>query len=118
MEREIYKIEVAATEIITELGIPAKIKGYRYIREAVILKVCDRMLPMHAVYEHIAGKFGVSEKSVLQAVRNAIKSAWGRGNPEVRKKLFGYDISNMLGCPSNAEFIAQIADTIRLAIEP
>ncbi len=111
-------LETIVTEAIHEIGVPAHIKGYQYVREAIILVVND-MEVINAVtkvlYPTVAKKFGTSPSRVERAIRHAIEVAWDRGNLEVLQKIFGYTVSNEKGKPTNSEFIAMIADRISLA---
>ena len=120
MNREEYMKEQLETDITTmlhELGIPAHIKGYQYLRDAISMVVRDREM-MEAVtkilYPEIAKKNYTSSSRVERAIRHAIEVAWGRGSLEVIDELFGYTISTGKGKPTNSEFIALIADKICL----
>lgn len=120
MNREEYMkehLETDITKMIHELGIPAHIKGYQYLRDAISMVVRDREM-MEAVtkilYPEIAKKNYTSSSRVERAIRHAIEVAWGRGSLEVIDELFGYTISTGKGKPTNSEFIALIADKICL----
>lgn len=120
MNREEYMKEHLETDITKmhhELGIPAHIKGYQYLRDAISMVVRDREM-MEAVtkilYPEIAKKNYTSSSRVERAIRHAIEVAWGRGSLEVIDELFGYTISTGKGKPTNSEFIALIADKICL----
>lgn len=120
MNREEYMkehLETDITKMLHELGIPAHIKGYQYLRDAISMVVRDREM-MEAVtkilYPEIAKKNYTSSSRVERAIRNAIEVAWGRGSLEVIDELFGYTISTGKGKPTNSEFIALIADKICL----
>lgn len=120
MNREEYMkehLETDITKMLHELGIPAHIKGYQYLRDAISMVVRDREM-MEAVtkilYPEIAKKNYTSSSRVERAIRHAIEVAWGRGSLEVIDELFGYTISTGKGKPTNSEFIAQIADKICL----
>ena len=110
-------LETDVTNIIHEIGVPAHIKGYQYLRDAITMVVKDREM-MEAVtkilYPEIAKKNLTSSSRVERAIRHAIEVAWGRGSLEVIDELFGYTISTGKGKPTNSEFIALIADKIRL----
>ena len=110
-------LEAMVTDIIHEIGVPAHIKGYQYLREAIILTVRD-MEVINAVtkvlYPAVAKKFGTTPSRVERAIRHAIEVAWDRGDIEVLQKLFGYTVSNIKGKPTNSECIAMIADSISL----
>ena len=118
MNREEYMkehLETDITKMLHELGIPAHIKGYQYLRDAISMVVRDREM-MEAVtkilYPEIAKKNYTSSSRVERAIRHAIEVAWGRGSLEVIDELFGYTISTGKGKPTNSEFIALIADKI------
>lgn len=120
MNREEYMkehLETDITKMLHELGIPAHIKGYQYLRDASSMVVRDREM-MEAVtkilYPEIAKKNYTSSSRVERAIRHAIEVAWGRGSLEVIDELFGYTISTGKGKPTNSEFIALIADKICL----
>ncbi|MBO5640389.1 MAG: sporulation transcription factor Spo0A, partial [Oscillospiraceae bacterium] len=110
-------LEAVVTDIIHEIGVPAHIKGYQYLREAIILTIHD-MDMINAVtkvlYPEVAKKFGTTPSRVERAIRHAIEVAWDRGDIEVLQKFFGYTVSNIKGKPTNSEFIAMIADSLLL----
>ena len=110
-------LEAVVTDIIHEIGVPAHIKGYQYLREAIILTVND-MDAINAVtkvlYPAVAKKFGTTPSRVERAIRHAIEVAWDRGDLETLQKFFGYTVSNIKGKPTNREFIAMIADSLTL----
>ena len=110
-------LETEITNIIHEIGVPAHIKGYMYLREAITMVVNDMEL-LSAVtkelYPSIAKKYNTTASRVERAIRHAIEVAWGRGQIEAINKLFGYTIHNEKGKPTNSEFIAIIADKLRL----
>ena len=110
-------LERHVTAIIHDIGVPAHIKGYQYLREAIILVVND-MDTINAVtkvlYPTVAKKFGTTSSRVERAIRHAIEVAWDRGDLEVLQKYFGYTVSNAKGKPTNSEFIAMISDRISL----
>ena len=115
-DREI-NLENDITGIIHEIGIPAHIKGYQYLREAILMSVNDMdMLNCitKVLYPTIAKKFQTTASRVERAIRHAIEVAWSRGKVEVIDELFGYTVNNGKGKPTNSEFIALIADKIRL----
>lgn len=111
------ELESVVTEIIHEIGIPAHIKGYQYLREAIIRTVEDMDI-INAVtkvlYPEVAEKFGTTPSRVERAIRHAIEVAWDRGNVETLQKFFGYTVSGIKGKPTNSEFIAMIADRLYL----
>ena len=111
-------LESQVTAIIHEVGVPAHIKGYQYLREAIIIAVND-MDVINAVtkvlYPEVAKRFNTTPSRVERAIRHAIEVAWDRGDLETLQKYFGYTVSNTKGKPTNSEFIAMIADRIRLS---
>ena len=110
-------LESEITNIIHEVGVPAHIKGYMYLREAITMVVNDMEL-LSAVtkelYPSIAKKYNTTASRVERAIRHAIEVAWGRGQVEAINKLFGYTVHGEKGKPTNSEFIAIIADKLRL----
>lgn len=110
-------LERKVTAIIHDIGVPAHIKGYQYLREAIALVVND-MDTINAVtkvlYPAVAKRFGTTASRVERAIRHAIEVAWDRGDLEILQKYFGYTVSNAKGKPTNSEFIAMIADRISL----
>lgn len=110
-------LEARITKIIHEIGIPAHIKGYLYLREAINMVIED-MDFLGAItkelYPSIAAKFNTTPSRVERAIRHAIEVAWSRGRIDTINKLFGYTVNNNKGKPTNSEFIALIADKIRL----
>ena len=111
------ELERQVTAIIHEIGVPAHIKGYQYLREAISLAVADMEI-INAVtkvlYPAVAKKFATTSSRVERAIRHAIEVAWDRGDLEILQKYFGYTVSNAKGKPTNSEFIAMIADRISL----
>ena len=110
-------LEGDVTNIIHEIGVPAHIKGYQYLREAIIMSVMDiEMLNSitKILYPTIAKKFQTTPSRVERAIRHAIEVAWSRGKMDTIDELFGYTINNGKGKPTNSEFIALISDKIRL----
>lgn len=110
-------LESIVTDIIHEIGIPAHIKGYQYLREAIILSIEDMDI-INAVtkvlYPAVAKKFNTTPSRVERAIRHAIEVAWDRGDIETLQRFFGYTVSNIKGKPTNSEFIAMIADRLSL----
>lgn len=110
-------LESEITAIIHEIGVPAHIKGYMYLREAISMVVNDIEL-LSAVtkelYPSIAKKYSTTASRVERAIRHAIEVAWSRGQVDTINKLFGYTIHNDKGKPTNSEFIAMVADKLRL----
>lgn len=112
-----YDLEKDVTDMIHEIGVPAHIKGYQYLREAIMMSVEDAdMLGSitKVLYPTIAGKYQTTPSRVERAIRHAIEVAWNRGRMETLDNLFGYTINTGKGKPTNSEFIALIADRIRL----
>ena len=115
--RQTENLESAVTAIIHEIGVPAHIKGYQYLREAIQMSVNDMdMLGSitKTLYPTIAAKYQTTPSRVERAIRHAIEVAWNRGRMETLDALFGYTINTGKGKPTNSEFIALIADKIRL----
>jgi len=112
-----YDLERDVTDMIHEIGVPAHIKGYQYLREAIIMSVEDPdMLGSitKVLYPTIARKYQTTSSRVERAIRHAIEVAWNRGRMETLDAMFGYTINTGKGKPTNSEFIALIADKIRL----
>ena len=113
-------LEEDVTEIIHEVGVPAHIKGYQYLREAIIMSV-NNMDMLNSItkilYPGIAKKFDTTPSRVERAIRHAIEVAWSRGKMDTLDDLSGYTISNGKGKPTNSEFIALITDKIRLQMK-
>ena len=113
-------LETSITDIIHEVGVPAHIKGYQYIREAIMLAV-DDMEVINSVtkllYPTLARKFKTTPSRVERAIRHAIEVAWARGEMDVNNQMFGNTISASKGKPTNSEFIAMIADRLRLEMK-
>ena len=110
-------IEAQVTKIIHQIGVPAHIKGYQYLRTAIILTVNDSDIinsVTKILYPTVAKKYQTTTSRVERAIRHAIEVAWDRGDVEVLNSYFGYTIQNNRGKPTNSEFIAMIADNLRL----
>ena len=110
-------LENEVTAIIRDLGIPAHIKGYQYIREGIIMSINDMNILNYItklLYPNIAKKYKTTSSSVERAIRHAIEVAWSRGKIEVIEEMFGYTVSAGKGKPTNSEFIALIADKLRI----
>lgn len=110
-------LNVTITEILHQIGVPAHIKGYRYVREAIKLTVENpEMLNSvtKILYPTVAKSFKSTSSRVERAIRHGIETAWDRGDVDVLNSYFGYTIQNDRGKPTNSEFIAMIADDIRL----
>jgi len=111
-------LEHDVTDMIHEIGVPAHIKGYQYLREAIMMSVEDPGMISSItkiLYPTIAKRFQTTPSRVERAIRHAIEVAWSRGRMETLDALFGYTIDNGKGKPTNSEFIALIADRIRLS---
>lgn len=116
-EKQEHDLEKDVTDMIHEIGVPAHIKGYQYLREAIMMAVEDiEMLGAitKVLYPSIAKKYQTTSSRVERAIRHAIEVAWSRGRMETLEALFGYTINVGKGKPTNSEFIALIADKIRL----
>lgn len=112
-----YRLEIIVTNIIHEIGVPAHIKGYQYLRDAIILVVKDIDIInsiTKQLYPAIAQLYHTTPSRVERAIRHAIEVAWDRGKTDTIEELFGYVITNGKAKPTNSEFIALIADKIRL----
>ena len=113
-------IEAMVTSMIHEIGVPAHIKGYQYLREAIIIAVND-MEVINAItkvlYPQVAKTFATTPSRVERAIRHAIEVAWDRGDLETLQRFFGYTVSNTKGKPTNSEFIALIADKLQLQLK-
>ncbi|WP_425061373.1 sporulation transcription factor Spo0A [Sporomusa carbonis] len=110
-------MDVEVTNIIREIGIPAHIKGYQYLRDAIMMIVAEVELlgaVTKVLYPMIAEKYSTTPSRVERAIRHAIEVAWNRGNIEMINKLFGYTIKLDKGKPTNSEFMAMIADKLRM----
>lgn len=110
-------LELRVTEVIHQVGVPAHIKGYQYLREAIMMAIRD-MESVGAItkimYPGIAKKFRTTASRVERAIRHAIEVAWDRGDIETLQSYFGYTVSGVKGKPTNSEFISMIADRLRL----
>lgn len=113
-------IERMVTEKIHEVGVPAHIKGYAYLRNAIMLVIEDGQLIesiTKLLYPTVAKKFNTSASRVERAIRHAIEVAWNRGDTDVLNSIFGFTINQSKGKPTNSEFIAMISDKIRLEMK-
>ena len=112
-----YGIEIKVTEILHQIGVPAHIKGYHYLRDSIILSI-EKPEIINAVtkqlYPTVAKKYDTTSSRVERAIRHAIEVAWDRGDVEVLNSYFGYTIQGSRGKPTNSEFIAMISDKLRL----
>lgn len=113
---KIYK-EKYVTKIMLDMGVPAHLKGYHYLREAILLSEDDMDIVSSVtklLYPEIAKKFKTTDQKVERAIRNAIEVSWIRGNREMIEELFGYSSDLGKGRPTNSEYIARIADKVHL----
>ena len=113
-------LEALVTNLIHEVGVPAHIKGYQYLREAIMMVVNDIEVINQItkqLYPDLAKKFHTTPSRVERAIRHAIEVAWNRGNTDEVENIFGYTVSATKGKPTNSEFIAMIADKLRLELK-
>lgn len=113
-------LEALVTNIIHEVGVPAHIKGYQYLREAIMMVVKDTDVINQItkqLYPEIADKYHTTPSRVERAIRHAIEVAWGRGEQGTVENIFGYTVSAAKGKPTNSEFIAMISDKLRLELK-
>lgn len=118
--RGTINLEMQVTEIIHQIGVPAHIKGYQYLRDAILMAIEDDSI-INAVtkrlYPAVAKKHGTTSSRVERAIRHAIEVAWDRGDVDTLTAYFGYTIHNERGKPTNSEFIAMISDKFRLQLK-
>ena len=114
------EIEMRVTNIIHQIGVPAHIKGYQYLREAIIMTIHD-MEAINAItkilYTTVAKKFKTTPSRVERAIRHAIEVAWDRGDVDILQEYFGFTVSGTKGKPTNSEFISMVADRLRLELK-
>ena len=113
-------LEAKVTNIIHDVGVPAHIKGYQYLRDGIIMAVNDVDVINQItkqLYPDLAKKYKTTPSRVERAIRHAIEVAWGRGQIESMQNIFGYTVNSNRGKPTNSEFIAMIADKLRLEIK-
>ena len=116
-ESQPQDMEIVVTEVIHQLGVPAHIKGYHYLREAILCSLEDKELlesVTKQLYPTVAKKFMTTSSRVERAIRHAIEIAWDRGNLDTLNSFFGYTVNTCKGKPTNSEFIALITDKLRL----
>ena len=116
----VENVEGRVTEMIHEVGVPAHIKGYSYLRVAIMLVLEDRQLIesiTKLLYPTVAKKFNTSASRVERAIRHAIEVAWNRGDTDTLNSIFGFTINQSKGKPTNSEFIAMISDKLRLEMK-
>lgn len=112
-----YELERYITDIMLDMGVPAHLKGYHYLRDAILLSGKDMEVVSSVtklLYPTIARRFKTTDQKVERAIRNAIEVSWARGNTDTFEALFGYSILSGKNRPTNSEYIARIADKIRL----
>ena len=110
-------IEAQVTRIIHQIGVPAHIKGYQYLRTAILMTIRDSEMinsVTKSLYPSVAKKYKTTTSRVERAIRHAIEVAWDRGDVDTLNSYFGYTIQNSRGKPTNSEFIAMIADNFRV----
>lgn len=113
-------VELMVTEIIHQIGVPAHIKGYHYLRDSIVLAVNDSTIinsVTKLLYPTVAKMHDTTSSRVERAIRHAIEVAWDRGDVDILNSYFGYTIHNTRGKPTNSEFIAMIADKLRLRLK-
>lgn len=120
IENKEQNLEAMVTNIIHEVGVPAHIKGYQYLRDGIMMVVQDIEVINQItkqLYPELAKKYHTTPSRVERAIRHAIEVAWGRGQLESVENIFGYTVSATKGKPTNSEFIAMIADKLRLEMK-
>lgn len=113
-------LDVVVSQIMHQIGVPAHIRGYQYLREAIILSVKDNEMISSVtkiLYPTVAKTFKTTPSRVERAIRHAIEVAWDRGDVDVLSSYFGYTIQNERGKPTNSEFIAMISDNLKLQMK-
>lgn len=118
--RETSDLEIIVSDIMHQIGVPAHIKGYQYLRTSILMAIDDPEI-MHAItkclYPLVAKNYKTTASRVERAIRHAIEVAWDRGDVDVLNAYFGYTIQNTRGKPTNSEFIAMISDKLRLKMK-
>lgn len=112
-----FELEKYITAIMLDIGVPAHLKGYHYLRDAILLSGRDMEVVSSVtklLYPTIAKRFRTTDQKVERAIRNAIEVSWTRGNVDTFEELFGYSVQSGKSRPTNSEYIARIADKIRL----
>ena len=119
-QRQEVDLEVRVTNMIHEVGVPAHIKGYQYLRDAIMMTVRDMNI-INAItkvlYPTVARHYDTTSSRVERAIRHAIEVAWDRGDVETLQRVFGYTVSQTKGKPTNSEFISMLADKLRLELK-
>lgn len=116
-----YDLKIRIINVLHEIGVPASVKGYLYLQEALAIAVADSNAIFHmtsAIYAPVAERFEITSSGVRKSIAQAIEIAWDRGDLDTLKRYFGYTISNVKGKPTNTEFIALIAECLRLQMVP
>ena len=112
-----YELEKHVTDIMLEIGVPAHLKGYHYLRAAIIMSGKDMEVASSVtklLYPEVAKHYKTTDQKVERAIRNAIEVSWVRGNTETFEEMFGYSASTGKSRPTNSEYIARVADKVRL----
>lgn len=113
-------LEIYTTEVMLDIGVPAHLKGYYYLRDAIMMTERDAEVVTSVtklMYPAIAKRYKTTDQKVERAIRNAIEISWNRGNAQTFAKLFGYSLQDGRQRPTNSEYIARVADKIRLDIK-
>ena len=119
-KKPVSDLETQVTQIIHQIGVPAHIKGYQYLRTAILMTINDSEIinsVTKVLYPSVAKKYSTTTSRVERAIRHAIEVAWDRGDVDTLNSYFGYTIQNNRGKPTNSEFIAMIADNLRLKLK-
>lgn len=112
-----YELEKYITEIMLDIGVPAHLRGYHYLRDAILITGRDMEVASSVtklLYPEVARHFKTTDQKVERAIRNAIEVSWTRGNTDTFEEMFGYSAASGKARPTNSEYIARIADKIRL----
>ena len=115
---KVFDLEVEVADIIHQIGVPAHIKGYQYLRTAILMTIEDNDVinsVTKVLYPSVAKQYQTTSSRVERAIRHAIEVAWDRGDIDTLNAYFGFTIQNTRGKPTNSEFIAMIADSLRLS---
>ena len=118
--KESLDMEAQVTKMIHQIGVPAHIKGYQYLRYAILMAIDDEEIinsVTKVLYPSVAKKYQTTTSRVERAIRHAIEVAWDRGDLDTLQRFFGYTVSNTKGKPTNSEFIALIADKLQLQLK-
>ena len=114
------ELEVCVTQVLRHVGVPARLNGYHYLREAIIMLVNDMNIAhsiMKVVYYDVARKHNTTMNRVERAIRTAVEVSWERGNAQAFEQIFGYSVLNGNRKPCNSEYMVQLADRIRLELK-